>query len=205
MTRVVALLLAITCGSAVAEEQVFKASITPFIGTRIGGRFEDEATGERLELEDGNPGFGLLVNWRHSEVTEWEVSFSHQDTSIDTAGLAADYDIAIDYLQLGGTVFGDGLKARPYLVATVGAAFLDPEPSAFDSEIYFSFSIGGGLNFFPASRFGLRAEGRLYGTVLDSDSRIFCASGEGNAGCLISTKADVLWQFEALLGAIVRF
>lgn len=205
MIRLVGVLLAIACGSAVAEERVFNASITPFVGTRIGGRFEDQTTGERLELEDGNLGFGLLFNWTHSPVTEWEVSFSHHETSIDAADLTEDYDISIDYLQVGGTVFGEGSTARPYLVATVGAAFLDPEPSAFGSEVYFSFSIGGGVNLFRASRFGLRAEGRFYGTVLDSDSSIFCVSGQGAAGCIINTKADVLWQFEVLLGAIVRF
>jgi len=205
MRPLIVLLITLVAASVSAEERQFKAEITPFVGTRFGGRFEDEATGQRLELEDGNAGYGLLVNWWHSPVTEWEVSYSHQDTSIDAAGLAESYDLSIDYLQIGGTYLGGGETARPYLVATLGAALLDPESSAFGSETYFSFSIGGGWKFFPNQRFGLRAEGRFYGTVLDSDSRIFCGSGPNNAGCIINTRAEVLWQWEMLLGALVRF
>ena len=62
-----------------------------------------------------------------------------------------------------------------------------------------------GREIAPASRFGLRLEGRVYGTVLDSESKIFCASSAEGSGCLISTQADVLWQWEMMLGAIMRF
>lgn len=190
---------------AMETERRFKAELTPFVGARFGGSFEDQVTGEKVEVEDGDTSFGVLVNWWHSPVTEWELGFSHQDTSINGAGLNSAYDLSIDYLQIGGTYLGDGETARPYLVATIGAAFLDPDSPDFSSETYFTFSIGGGWKFFPNRRFGLRAEGRFYGTVVDDDSRIFCGSGPDNAGCIISTKAEVFWQWEMLVGAIVRF
>lgn len=205
MRGVLLLLLAPLAFAASAEERAFRAEVTPFAGARFGGSFDDRETEARLHIEDGDTSFGLLVNWWHSPVTEWEIGVSHQDTSIRGEGLGAPYEIRIDYVQVGGTYLGDGQVARPYLVATVGAAFLDPESAEFESETYFSFSIGGGFKFFPRKRFGLRAEARVFGTVIDDDSRIFCGFGPNNSGCVIATEAEVIWQWELLLGGIVRF
>jgi hypothetical protein len=116
-----------------------------------------------------------------------------------------DIDLSIDYLQFGGTYIGPSRLARPFLAATVGLSRFDPEASQFSAETYFAFSIGTGVKLWPENRFGLRLEGRLYGSVLDSESKIFCASDSENSACLISTKAEVLWQWEMMFGAILRF
>ena len=113
-------------------------------------------------------------------------------------------DLDIDYFQLGGTYLWDGKRAQPFMVATLGAAHLNPDGSG-DSETYFAFSIGGGWRLFPAERFGLRVEGRFYGTVLDSDSDIFCRTGPENNQCLIQSQSEILWQWQMLLepGAVI--
>lgn len=191
-----------------AAKQVHRFEITPFAGYRVGGTFEDEFSEAELDLDDAG-GYGLVLNMRESANTEWELGYSHQSTSVDTADLTNEggkLDLDIDYLQFGGTYIGPSDVARPFLVATVGLARFDPDVSALDSETYFAFSIGGGVKLWPANRFGLRLEGRFYGTVLDSQSKIFCTSGTAEgSGCLISTEADVLWQWEMMLGAIMRF
>jgi hypothetical protein len=186
------------------EERRFQ--LTPFAGYRIGGTFEDENTGEKLELNDAGA-YGLMLNWRESFNTEWEIMFSHQGTDIDIDGPSGptSIDIDVDYLQIGGTYLGRGARTRPYMVATLGAARLDPGAPGLPSDIFFAFTIGGGMKVLATERFGLRLEGRFYGTVIDSNSKIFCGSGSGGAGCLINTSADLLWQFEASAGLIFRF
>ena len=212
MIKAAVLVLSLLVGAvAIAQERaakkVYRFEITPFAGYRVGGTFEDELSEAELDLDDGGS-YGLVLNMRESANTEWELGYSHQNTNIDTAGVTNDggkLNLDVDYLQFGGTYIGPSDLARPFLVATVGLAQLDPKDDAFAKETYFAFSIGGGWKFWPAKRLGLRLEGRFYGTVLDSDSKIFCSSSAEGSGCLISTKAEVLWQWEMMLGAIMRF
>jgi hypothetical protein len=148
------------------------------------------------------------MNLRAEPHTQYELIYSHQQTDFDSSDLPApdiNTGVNVDYLQLGGIVMGDGNIARPYLVATVGATRFDPDDAAFNSDIFFSFSIGGGMKMWPKERFGLRLEGRFYGTVLDSDSYIFCKSDSDGAACLIQTSSEVLWQWEMMAGAVFRF
>ena len=195
---------------APVDSKTYRFQLTPFAAYRVGGQFEDESSEAELELDDGGS-FGVVFNMRESANTEWEIAYSHQNTSIDTSEVTdggSDIDLDIDYLQFGGTYIAPVARsdlARPFLVATIGLARFDPEQSQFDSETYFAFSIGGGVKLWPSNRFGLRLEGRFYGSVVDSDSKIFCTSNAETSGCLISTKAEVLWQWEMMLGGIVRF
>ena len=98
----------------------------------------------------------------------------------------------------------DGDLARPFMVATLGAAHFSPGGKG-SSETYFAFSIGGGWKLWPTRRLGLRLEGRFYGSLLDSDSNIFCTSAPSNSGCLIRTRGQLLWQWEMNAGAVFRF
>jgi hypothetical protein len=99
----------------------------------------------------------------------------------------------------------DGLRARPFLAATVGATRFDPDPLTFDSENFFSFSIGAGWQVQPSARLGLRLEGRLLGTFLHSDTELFCATGPDENICAIAADSDMFWQFQTSLGVILRF
>ena len=168
-----------------ARQTDYRFEMTPFAGYRVGGTFEDETTDAEFELDNAGS-FGLIVNMRETANTEWELMFSHQKTEINLdggPGPATAIDINVDYLQIGGTYLGDGYRARPYLVATVGLAHLDPASAGLPSDTFFAFSIGGGWKLRPSERLGLRLEGRFYGTVIDADSKIFCVSGPAGAGC----------------------
>lgn len=192
---------------ALAQDKPLRFEITPFAGYRIGGTFEDDDTNAELDLDEGGS-FGLALNMKADANTEYELTYSHQSTDVDVGDVVAGappLDIDVDYVQLGGTYLWDGERSRPFLVATLGIAHLDPDEATLDSETYFAFSIGGGWKLFPSRRLGLRLEGRFYGTLLDSDSRVFCRSGPEQSGCLISTSATVLWQWEMFAGASFRF
>ena len=113
----------------------------------------------------------------------------------------------VHYLQAGGTYQGDGDTFRPYLAATIGATHFDVKTAGFDSDTFFSFSLGPGLQFRPNERLGLRLEVRAFGTLVRSDSALFCVSnpGGGSAGCAITVAGEVLWQIQTMAGVVFRF
>lgn len=198
--------LALTAQNVLAE-QTYRFELTPFVGYRVGGSFEDKDTGESVDLDD-NGSYGLIFNIVEKSFTQYEFSWSHQDTSIDlsdSGGNSEKLDLDIDFFQLGGTYLFEGKFAKPYMVATIGAAHYRTKSGVSESETYFAFSFGGGVKLWPTQRFGLRLEGRYYGTAVESDSKIFCGSSPNNSGCLIQTRGQLLSQWEVMAGGIFRF
>lgn len=197
---------------SVTPEMPFE--ISPVVGYRFGGSIKDDASSAKVEL-DNSPSIGLILNLREDVNTQWEIMYAYQPTEIDikalTSGVPASLagargsDIDIHQLQFGGTYIAEGTWARPFMAATVGVAHIDPDFPAFDSDTYIAFSIAAGYKLFPTKRVGVRLEGRVYGTVIDSDSNIFCTSGVGGANCLFEVQGEVLWQWDVLLGATFRF
>jgi opacity protein-like surface antigen len=190
------------------KRELYGFQIAPFVGYRAGGSFEDDETEEEYDLENDNS-FGFVLNWPAESYTEWEIYYSQQSTAIKTGDLLQStrlIDVDIQNLQLGGTyLFESSKNVQPYFGATVGIARFDPQGSGTSSDEFFSFSVGGGTKFWPTRRVGLRIDGRFIGTVIDSDSDIFCQSGPEGSGCIIRNRGEMLWQFEAQAGVVVRF
>jgi hypothetical protein len=181
--------------------------LTPFAGLTTGGDFEDLTSTAELALDDSSS-FGLILNIVESANTQWEILYSLQATEADTTGLpisGAPLDIDVHYIQGGGTYLFSGDAARPFLAATVGASHFAPGLSGVDSETFFAFSIGTGLQIRPNARFGIRLEARGYGTLVDSDSNLFCQSGPAGAICAVTVDGTILWQFQAFAGFVFRF
>ncbi len=193
--------------AAQAQEDVFKFELTPFAGFATGGEFEDTTSSASLDLDDSSS-FGLILDIRESANTQWEILYSLQPTEADTTGLpigGAPFDIDVHYFQGGGTYLFDGNNARPFLAATIGAAHFEPGLNGVDSETFFSFSIGTGLHIRPNDRLGIRLEARGYGTLLDSESDLFCRSDPAGLICAVRVEGTVLWQFQATAGFVFRF
>ncbi len=206
LQKFVLVMLCLGALPALAADKVKRYEITPFGGYRIGGDFEDDDTGEEYDVDD-DKAYGLLVNIMAEANTQWEFGWSRSETAVDVPsvnGSPDKLDLDIDYFQGGGTYLWDGKLAQPFMVATIGAAYLNPDSSG-DAETYFAFSIGGGWRIRPTERLGLRLEARVYGTVLDSDSDVFCRTGPDNNACLIRSQSEVLWQWQLLAGASFRF
>lgn len=204
--KLVFVLLCVGALPALAADKVKMYELTPFGGYRIGGDFEDDDTGQEYDLDD-DKAYGLIFNMMAEANTQWEFGWSRSETAVDVPSVNGGpdkLDLDIDYFQGGGTYLWDGQRAQPFMVATIGAAHLNPDQSG-DSETYFAFSIGGGWRIRPTERLGLRLEGRVYGTILDSDSDVFCQTGPGNNTCLIQSRSEVLWQWQMLAGATFRF
>jgi len=195
--------------AVVAQTAPGNIELTPYGAYSLGGTFNDIESDASAALQDsGN--FGLLLNVRQAANTQWEIIYSQQNTDTEITGLPTANEVhetTVHYLQGGGTYQGAGETVRPYLAATVGLAHFDVTTDGYDSETYFAFSIGTGLQFWPNNRLGVRLEARAFGSLVRSDSDLFCISDPGNdtAGCAITVTGEVLWQFQALAGIVFRF
>lgn len=203
-----ALLTAFASPAQARDKDDYFLQISPFVSYRAGGSFEDDETGEDFDI-DNSSAYGLVVNFPAERHTEYEIYFSKQSTELKTGDLFQQrsvVDLDIYYLQVGGTyLFETKGKTQPYFAATIGGALYDPDGEGLSSDEFFAFTVGGGWKYFPTKRVGLRLDSRFIGTVIESDSDIFCQSGREGSGCIISNKGEMLWQFELQAGLVVRF
>jgi hypothetical protein len=189
--------------SAPAEADALSLEVTPSIGYRLGGEFEDETSGETVDLDEA-PSYGLILSLNLDEQSQIELFWSHQETSLEDDALfsgATLLDLDVDYIHFGGTYIVDGELVRPFVVASMGVTHMNPEQAGFDSETRFSAALGGGIRLFFTRHIGLRIEGRGFATFIDSDSAVFCR----DFTCAIHVKGNMLWQFGAQVGLIMAF
>jgi hypothetical protein len=197
-------LLAITF-NAVADD--LNIEITPFGAYRFGGTFDVTNSDMSFELDDSSS-YGLIINFREKQDTQWEVLYSRQKTDASLSGAAVGtplVDVDLQVLQLGGTYQGDGDTVRPYLAATIGGTHIKARSTGSASETFWSGSIGLGIQIRPNSRLGIRLEARAYGTFIETNSEIFCGSGPVAAGCTVRIDGKVLSQIETIAGIVFRF
>jgi hypothetical protein len=199
--------LAAPQAAGAAEQDDYDFEATAFGGYRFGGDFEAEEGEGTIELDDRGS-FGFILNGEDSTRTQWEVYYSRQATDADTSDvpdLPATIDVDVQNVLLGGTYQWDGELARPFMSAGVGGTYIAPDASGLDSDTFWAFSIGTGLQFFEGRRWGLRLEARGVGTLVDSESKIFCASGAAGGACAFQLKGRVFWQLETFAGVTFRF
>ena len=201
------LILSMVLFPAVLQAQEPTAEITAFGAYRFGGTFEEDATEATYELKD-SPSFGLILNLRHKDPTQWEILYSQQQTEAEFTGSTLNdpvVDIDLHVLQLGGTYQFDGEVARPYLAFTLGGTHVRTSSAESRSDTFFSGSIGVGMKFLPTSRVGIRVEARAYGTLVSSSTDLFCSTGPDQNICAIRLEGKMLSQVETFAGITVRF
>ena len=192
---------------SIAQETSGKFELTPFAAYRGGGQFEDKEGLVEFDLQESNA-WGLILNGRVEANTQWEVLYSSQSTGVErTAAIPnePDFDIDVEYLHVGGTYLFEGDRVRPFIAATVGASRFGPHPSGFGSESFVSGSFGGGWMISLARRLALRIEARGYATLVDDDSRLFCASSDAGGACLLVLEGSFFTQWETRAGLTFRF
>ena len=177
-------------------------------GYRFGGTFETEDETARYELED-SASFGVLVNLPHKTNTQWEILYSQQGSAeaIYEGDPGPDplVDVDIHVLQIGGTYLFEGERAIPYLAATLGGTHIRTTSTESTDDTFFSGSIGIGMKFLPTSRVGIRVEARAYGTLISSDSALFCSTGPDANVCAVRIDGKLFSQVETFAGITFRF
>jgi opacity protein-like surface antigen len=183
--------------------------VTPFVGYRTGGSFEQPETASSpardVDLDDGSS-WGIDLGLYRDGSSFYELLYSTQSTSMDSADpTLSRVDVQTDYYHFGGTLlFADEQWMVPYLSLTAGATRFSAD-GGYGSETKFSMSLGGGLrlplNDHLAATLGLRG----YLSLVESDSQFFCVSGGEQSGCLVKSSGSTYFQGEAQLGFTLRF
>jgi len=196
----------LSAAAAQSADNPLKFELTPYGAYRFGGTFDVVDTDDSYKLVD-SPGYGLIFNIRQRPNTQWEILYSAQHTEAefsDSADGVLDVDTQI--LQGGGTYQGEGERVRPYLALTVGGTRIKTSSDgAGRSDTFWSASIGIGLQIQPTNRLGLRLEARAYGTLLDSDTDLFCQTGSSQNICAVRLDGTVMSQIETIAGIVFRF
>jgi len=205
----VVFLALILSATATAQSEPGGIEITPYGAWSFGGTFNDSESNASLSTSDSSS-FGLILNFRETAITQWEIIYSLQNTDVavsEVPNVSGTLDLNVHYLQAGGTYQGDSDRVRPFLSLTAGVAHFDVKNDGYDSDSFFSFSIGTGLQFRPNERLGFRLEARAFGSLLKSDSALFCESDPagGSAGCAFFLAGEVYWQLQTMAGVVFRF
>jgi hypothetical protein len=208
MTRwvLVALVLDVLASAPTSAQEAgtapTKFSIGAFVGYRGGGSGTDTTTGANYQLAPAKS-YGLVADFNVAPDTQVELLWSQQNTHVQqtTPVNAQLFDVNIGYYQIGGVYLFTSEGVQPFMVASMGATYFSPQQGGYQNETKFSFGIGGGVKLPVGRHFGLRLEGRAYGTVLNNNSSVVCTSGS----CLIHVSGNLMWQYEANAGVYLSF
>ena len=190
---------------AVADE--LNVEITPFAAYRFGGTFDVEESSASYEVDDSEA-LGLIFNLRQTGNTQWEVFYSRQQSTArlrDSVATSPTVETNIQVLQFGGTYQGSGDSVRPYLAMTLGGTHIKATANGSQSDTFWSGSVGVGVHVSPSSRLGFRLEARAYGTLMNSNTDLFCRTGPDINVCAIRIDGSIMGQVEAFAGVVFRF
>jgi opacity protein-like surface antigen len=201
---------AAVCGVPLAAHAAGpRFEVTPFVGYRTGGSFEQPETATSpardVDLDDGSS-WGIDLGLYRDGSSFYELLYSTQSTSMDSSDpTLSRVDVQTDYYHFGGTLlFADEQWMVPYLSLTAGATRFSAD-GGYGSETKFSMSLGGGLRLPFSDNLAATLGLRGYLSFIDSDSQFFCASGGEQSGCLVRSSGSTYFQGEAQLGLTLRF
>jgi opacity protein-like surface antigen len=175
--------------------------ITPFLGYRTGGEFNDFRTGTTLDLDEAQS-YGLIFSKGAEDALEFSISV--QPTQLNASGNVSSselFDVDVYNYMLGGKKILNR-ESGGFVSGLVGVTHFDPSKSGLSSETRFALGVGGGIDYPIANNLSFRLEGRGIGTFLNSSGGIFCGS---NSGCALYADSSLLLQFEIISGLTFRF
>ena len=182
---------------------VSAVDISLLSGSQGGGHIEHISTGSTLNFADDSVNALIFSIPRHDN-RDMELLYSRQKTRLEEASaVPAGELIALDvhYLHLGGTVFSEEFNGvSGFLSGGLGVTRFNPSPGGAVSENRASLSLGMGARWMPTSRVGLRLEGRLFGTLFNSNTAVFCSGG-----CTFAVSGELLTQYALFGGLVIHF
>ena len=194
-----------TTAAHAADPRLPFFEIAPFVGQRLGGDFEVDEGGTEADLDDAHS-LSLALDLRRDPLSQYELFYGRQETELEAGSPLGSVGIDVEYLHVGGTlIVTDEYRFAPYIVGTLGATRMRPEGPGVRDETRFSLSLGAGVRIPVSARFALRLEARGFLTFLDTDSTVFCASGDFGGLCRIRSSGSTFIQYDLLAGAVVSF
>jgi len=181
-----------------------KYSVTPFGGYRFGGRFAIGDTNSH-DTARNHLSYGAAFDVATDETAQYELFYSRQSTSLSGPSPAPSNTV-IEYLHIGGTVgLTDWQRVQPYFLGTLGATRFSPDSPLGSDRIYFSLSFGGGVRLPFNDHLALRLEARGFATFFNTNTNVFCRSGQAGGVCLLRGSGSTFFQGETLAGLAYTF
>lgn len=177
-----------------------QVSATVFGGYSVSEGIENDSTGDRARVNSG-AAFGVAADYDLDSARQLQLFYGQQSTTLDPGGGVPRFDFDVRYFHLGGTYFFDGPIGRgPYAVGGLGATHFSPNLSGLRSETKASLNVGFGYLWPLGNTVAVRAEARVFVTLLNSSSGLFCSGG-----CTLLLSGDAFVQGQAMLGVSARF
>jgi len=114
----------------------------------------------------------------------------------------AETDIYISYLHFGGRInFTNETPLSSSLGLGVGSTFFISKNSQYDNDIALSGSVSWGLRYELSDQWAVKADLRIYGTVLQNNSALLCSNNQ----CLVKLDGEVYVQTDLMVGIEYKF
>lgn len=182
---------------------VTAAEVSLLYGTQGGGELEDDVTGTTLKLAE-KPVRAVVIGMPYNDEKELELFYSRAQTHLHESSALSNVTLSsldIHYLHAGGTVLSESFDGwQGFLSGGLGITHFSPLDSDLHSETRASMSVGVGARWMPTRNVGLRLETRLYGTLFNSNTSVFCSGG-----CVLTVSGDLLTQYAVFAGVVFRF
>ena len=178
-------------------------AISAYLGERFSNELKDTETGQKADLTN-NFAQALALSWYYGRNTEGELFYSNSKHDFNMSGDTKNVstDIYISYLHFGGRVnFVNETPFSTSLGLGIGATFFVPDDNQYDNDVALSGSITGGLRYELNDQWALKADLRVYGTVLQNDSSLFCSDNQ----CLVKLDGEVYVQTDLMAGIEYKF
>lgn len=174
--------------------------ITPSYGYHFGSRLNYGP--DYIEIEDSDQ-YGLTIGFETYDNTFAEISYVRQSTTLSIRDRVISpiesrlSDLAVDWIQVGGTQYFPNGNIRPFLGGGLGVVIFSPKnenraifDSMLDTTTKFTFSIKGGVNIMFSERVGLNLQGNLYIPV--EWGGVYVGAGTGGISTGISLGATTI-------------
>lgn len=176
-------------------------AISAYLGARYGEDFEDKETGETADISN-DFAQALALSWYYGHNTEGELFYSNSKQNISMSEKNVSTDIYIGYLHFGGRIkFFNESPLSSSLGLGIGATFFVADESQYDKDMALSGSITGGLRYILSEQWAVKADLRVYATLIENNSSLLCHDNE----CIIQLDGEVYMQADLLLGIEYKF
>ena len=177
-------------------------TITPYVGYRDGGDFEDAVSETTLDIDESDT-LGLIVGWEVAD-GQLEIIYSRQSTELtDSSSASPDALVDVDITNLlfaGKSILDPDIGG--YLSILIGLTEIDFDSDELDSDTRLAFGFGGGIDRPIGDHLGFRLGLRGIVTFLDDSEDDFCDS---TSNCPILIDDNKLVQWEIFTGLSIRF
>lgn len=178
-------------------------TISGFVGSRFSSDELKDKDTDATATFDSDISQAIALGWRYEQNSEGELLFSNSRQKMSMSDdSVTDLDIDVQYLHFGGRVmFKNNSPFSTSIGLGIGGTHFNPG-SGYDSEFALSGSISGGMRYELTEQLALRGDLRVYGTLLNSSSSLFC---NGDNTCVLSIDGDVYVQADLMAGLEYKF